>query len=223
LQAMIFDMDGTLLDSFDPIGDAYTATVVRLAGAPPPREQLVASFALGPPGRILPHLLGRPVTADEIDVYHAELASRAARVTPYPRIAPVLKMLSARVPLAVFSGASTLSCEILLEATGLRSPFGVIVGSELVEHPKPAPDGLELTCERVGVPPSSAAYVGDSPNDMLAARRAGVLAVAAGWGELFDPRSPADIAPRTPEGLLELLPDGRSRKDPSLGGCLHPG
>ncbi|MEW6058999.1 MAG: HAD family hydrolase [Actinomycetota bacterium] len=209
VRSVIFDMDGTLIDSFDAIADAYGATVDQLGGGIRPRNELVAAFALGPPGRILAHLLGRPVASDEIEVYHRELSARAPRVTLYPNVGRVVEALSARVPLAVFSGASTLSCEILLRVTRLRSPFGVVLGSDHVERPKPEPDGIELTCERVGVPPESAAYVGDSPDDMAAARRAGVLAVAAAWGELFDPQCPADVVVSAPEGLLELVPDGR--------------
>ena len=208
MRAVIFDMDGTLLDSFDAIADAYGTTVDRLGGGTRPREEIVAAFALGPPGRILTHLLSRPVNTDEIDTYHAELSARALRVALYPHVAGVVETLSARVPLAVFSGASTLSCEILLGATGMRSQFGVVLGSDLVECPKPAPDGIELTCARLGVPPASAAYVGDSPDDVTAARRAGVLAIAAGWGELFDSDCPADVVVRVPEELLDLVPDG---------------
>jgi HAD superfamily hydrolase (TIGR01509 family) len=211
VRAVIFDMDGTLIDSFDTIAHAYAATVDRLGGRTRPREELVAAFALGPPGRILAHVLGRAVTTDEIETYHAELSTRAPRVEPFPRVAGVVEALSARVPLAVFSGASTLSCEILLGATGMRSRFSVVLGSDVVAFPKPAPDGIELICERMGVPPGSAAYVGDSPDDMAAARRAGALAVAAGWGELFDPDSTADVVALTPEELLEIVPGRQPR------------
>jgi HAD superfamily hydrolase (TIGR01509 family) len=211
IRAVIFDMDGTLIDSFDAIADAYGATVGRLGGGARLRKDLVAAFALGPPGRILAHLLGRSVNANEIETYHAELSARAPRVAPYPHVVHVVDALSARVPLAVFSGASTLSCEILLGATGLLSRFAVTLGSDLVGSPKPAPDGVKLTCERLGVAPAAAAYVGDSPDDMTAARRAGVLAVAAGWGELFDPHFPADVVARAPEGLLGIVPERQPR------------
>jgi phosphoglycolate phosphatase-like HAD superfamily hydrolase len=91
----------------------------------------------------------------------------------------------------VFSGASVRACRILLGRADLLSFFSVIVGGDEVEIPKPAPDGIHLACERQRVTPSDAAYVGDAPNDLEAARRSGALAVAAAWGHEYRPGEPA--------------------------------
>jgi len=74
-----------------------------------------------------------------------------------------------------------------------------------VARPKPWPDGIEQACRELGVAPGDAAYVGDAPNDLEAARRSGALAVAAGWGHQFRPDEPADLVAPTPGDLLALL------------------
>ena len=72
--------------------------------------------------------------------------------------------------LAVFTGADRVSLRLLLGRTGLLGRFEVTTGGDEVANAKPAPDGILLTCERLGVDPARAAYVGDSRPDMEAAR-----------------------------------------------------
>ena len=205
VRAVVFDMDGTLVVSHEAITDAYAATLVHLGAAPRSRQEIVRAFPLGPAAAILARLLERPVSGEELESYFRQLGLRARRVRAYPGVVAALALLAERAPLGVFSGASTRSCEILLEATLLRPYFTAIVGGDLVERPKPAPDGIVATCTHLGLPPSDVAYVGDSPLDLEAARSAGALAVAAGWGELFDPANEADVVAGAPAELLSLV------------------
>jgi phosphoglycolate phosphatase-like HAD superfamily hydrolase len=105
----------------------------------------------------------------------------------------------------VSTGASTDAAEILLGAAGLSRFFDVVVGGDEVALPKPAPDGIRLACERLGVRPRNAAYVGDADVDLEAARRAGAVAIAAGWGHLYRPGHEADRVLRRPGELAMLL------------------
>lgn len=205
VRAVIFDMDGTLVASHEIITDAYEATLEHLGAAPRSRQEIVQTFPLGPDAAILARLLGRPVSGEELESYHRQLGVRARRVRTYPGVVAALALLAERAPLGVFSGASTRSCEILLEATLLRPYFAAIVGGDLVERPKPAPDGIVTTCAHLGFPPSEVAYVGDSPLDLEAARSSGALAVAAAWGEQFDPANDADVVAGAPGELLSLV------------------
>lgn len=131
---------------------------------------------------MLTHLLGRPSTPDDIEDYHTRLAANAHSVTVYPGIRETLEAMHPRMPLAVFSGASIRACRILLEAAGLLAHFDALVGADEVARSKPEPDGIELACRRLDVPVREAAYVGDAPNDLEAARRSGALAIGAVWG-----------------------------------------
>jgi HAD superfamily hydrolase (TIGR01509 family) len=205
LQALIWDMDGTLIDSGTVVPDAFIATVQALTGTTCTREQVIELYPLGPPTIMLPRLLGRPCTAADLDAYHERLHAMAAKIQPYPEIFSVLETLRARLPMAVFTGASARAARMLLEATGLLEHFAVVVAGDQVKRQKPHPEGILRACERLGVPAQAAAYVADAPIDLEAARRAGAVPVAAGWGHLHQAGAPAQVVLRRPRELLALL------------------
>jgi pyrophosphatase PpaX len=91
----------------------------------------------------------------------------------------------------------------------LASSFDVVVGFEDTERHKPDPEPVLLAVEKLGGSPEEAAYVGDSPFDIGAAKAARVFAIAVGWGGIHpDERLLAqepDAFVRTPEELLRAL------------------
>jgi HAD superfamily hydrolase (TIGR01509 family) len=180
LQAVIWDMDGTLIDSGTVVPDAFIATVRAITGSTYTRQQI-------------------------IDVYHSRLGAIAAQIQPYPQIASVLAGLHGRLPMAVFTGASGRAARLLLKATGLLEFLAVVVAGDQVARQKPEPDGVVRACELLGVPPHRACYVADAPIDLEAARRAGVVAVAAGWGHQYQSSAPAQVVLQQPQELLERL------------------
>lgn len=203
--AIVFDMDGTLFDSSSIVPDAYMAAVAALSGPRVRAEEVIAAYPVGPPVALLAHLLGRPVAPEEVTVYHQALGARAAGLRPYAGIPEAVAELRRRVPLAVFTGADRIACEMLMRAAGLAASFAALVGTDEIERPKPEPDGILEACRRLGVQPDAAAYVGDSPIDLEAARRSGALAVAAAWGHQYRSAEPADVRPAIPEELLSLV------------------
>jgi HAD superfamily hydrolase (TIGR01509 family) len=205
IDAVIFDMDGTLIDSMSPVTDAYVETIVAAGGPRYAHEEIVAAFLKGPSDRMLAHLLGRPVMAEETSDYHRRLGENASSLAPYPGIAQALDALAQSKRLAVFTGADRVSLRLLLGRTELRQRFEVTTGGDEVANSKPAPDGILLTCERLGVDPARAAYVGDSRPDMEAARAAGTIAVGAAWGNLWQGSHPADLTAAAPADLVALL------------------
>jgi HAD superfamily hydrolase (TIGR01549 family) len=205
LEALIWDMDGTLIDSRIAVPDAYVATVKALGGPAYTREQVIELYPLGPPANLLTRLLGRPSTTADLDEYHRRLRANASTIGVYPEIESVLARLDGRLPMAVFTGASGRAAQLLLEATGLLPRFAAVVGGDQVERQKPHPDGVLRACELLGVPAEAAAYVADAPIDLVAAERAGALPVAAGWGHLYEPTAPARVVLQRPGELLELL------------------
>ena len=94
-------------------------------------------------------------------------------------------------------------------ASRAREHVDVVVAREDTERHKPEPDPLLLAVERLGGDAAEAAYVGDSPFDIRAAKAAGVFAVAVGWGGIHpDERLLAeepDAFVQTPEELLDVL------------------
>jgi HAD superfamily hydrolase (TIGR01509 family) len=155
---------------------------------------------------MLEHLLGRPVTETEHASYHHRLNIGASEMRPYPGLEGALTELTgAGLRLALFTGADVTSLDLLLGRTGLRDRFDVRTGGDEAGRPKPDPAGIVLTCDRLDVGPSAAAYVGDSEQDMLAARAAGALAVGAGWGSLWRSSHPAEVVVRRPADLATVL------------------
>jgi HAD superfamily hydrolase (TIGR01509 family) len=205
LLALIWDMDGTLVDSGAAVPDAFVATVQAIGGITYTREEVIDLYPVGPPALMLTRLLGRPCTPADLVDYYQRLRATASTIQPYPEIASVLTMLHGRLPMAVFTGASSQAAHMLLEETGLLDHFGVVVAGDQVDRQKPHPDGIVRVCERLGVPAQAAAYVADSPIDLEAARRAGALPIAAGWGHLYQPSAPARVVALRPGELLGLL------------------
>ncbi|WP_241825363.1 HAD family hydrolase [Micromonospora sp. CB01531] len=205
MDGIVFDMDGTLIESHAVVPAAYRAAIVDGGGPALSDAEIIAGYSLGPPAALLTHLIGRPATEVDLACYHEHLATLAERVAVYPGVAEALADVAGRVPVGLFTGASHRAAEILLDRAGLRGHFRVVLGGDEVARPKPHPDGVELACRLLGLDPHRAAYVGDSPLDLRAARSSGAMAVAAGWGHQYDAAEPADLAAGRPEELLSLL------------------
>jgi HAD superfamily hydrolase (TIGR01549 family) len=206
IEAVIFDMDGTLFDSMDPVTQGFIEAIVTAGGPRYSAHDIIGAFPRGWAGPMMSHLLGRPYTDDELGNYHARLDAGSNALRPYPGIDAAVDALSERgIRLALFTGADLRSVEILLGRTSLKGRFEVVTGGDEVAHAKPAPDGIVLTCERLDMDPAAIAYVGDSVADMRAARTAGALAVGAGWGRLWEAGIEADVIADQPSDLLGLV------------------
>jgi HAD superfamily hydrolase (TIGR01549 family) len=208
IAAVVFDMDGTLLDSLAVQLESYRRAIVESGGRDRSHEDILASFPIGSAVAMLEALIERPVGAHAVARYEAHLLEGASRVRPYDGVTDALRALSARFRLGVFTAADTRAADVLLSATGLRGFFDVVIGGDLAGRTKPAPDGLILACDALATSPLEAAYVGDGPSDAAVARACGALAVAAGWGHQFEIDRDADVVVATPDELVRLLVDG---------------
>lgn len=209
VDAVVFDMDGTLLDSSRTVPAAYAAAIYELCGRSCTEEEVIAAYSAGPAGALIALFTGRPSTDADVDCWHRHLESRLHLTSTYDGIAEALATLQARgLKLAVFTGATLRAAGAQLQHSGLSSFFDVVVASDEVERVKPAPDGLLLAAQRLDASPDRMAYVGDALNDLRCARAVGALPVAAGWGHLFEPDGERHLVARSPHELLSLVSGG---------------
>lgn len=210
--AVLFDLDGTLIDSVDLIVRSYEHTM-REHGLPSPgRDEWIRwlgtplkhQFAL-----LVGECADRDARVDElIRTYRAwNHAHHDALVKPYPQVRECLAGLAAQGRLmGVVTSKMRASALRGIAHVGLDPAwFSCVVALEDTERHKPHPDPLLCALGRLGVDPRDAVYVGDSPHDAACAQAAGATAVAVRWGP-FDPSHFDHLAPlRWLEDPRELL------------------
>ena len=190
LSAVLFDFDGTLVDTTEMIHQSMKhATSSVLGREDIPRETLLANV-----GRPLPRQM------ELIDAENAELLLEAYRshheqhhdtlIGEFPGVEESLARLgSAGIKVAVVTSKRRLSVEMALKNfPGLRNVVDRFVTLEDTTEHKPNPEPLLRALELLGVPKERAAYVGDSPFDVEAAKAAGLASVAVSWGAFSEDR-----------------------------------
>lgn len=213
-QAILFDLDGTLVDSApDLAGAANDMRLARGLDALPLSKlrPLVGSGARGMVGRALDVAPGDPtfeVVRDEfLERYEARMTAQTAL---FEGIAPVLDALDrAGMPWAIVTNKATRFGKPLVHALGLGSRAATLVCGDTTAHSKPHPAPLLEAARRLGVSPAGCVYVGDDRRDVVAGRAAGMETVAVAWGYLGeeDPIGAwsADHVLQIPAELLKLL------------------
>jgi phosphoglycolate phosphatase len=206
LQAVIFDFDGTLADSYPAI-TASVNHVRALHGMPPLDEDTVRRHV----GRGPVHLMEHTVPGVEVETavrqyraHHPGVMRSGTRLLP--GVAETLAALHAGgLRLAVCSNKPRPFTHALLDYLQLAPLFAVTVGPEDAPRPKPAPDMLRLALTRLGVPAAAALYVGDMTVDIETARAAGV----AVWSVPTGSDDRASLRAAGPDRLLDDFGDLR--------------
>jgi AHBA synthesis associated protein len=179
--AVVFDMDGVLVDSIAVMRQAFEIAYAEVVGGDsPPFEEYRTHL-----GKYFPdimRLMGLPAAMQE--PFMRESARLADQVLVYPGVPRMLDRLrDLGVGTAVATGKSGERARNLLSLLGLLDRFDTVVGSDEVARSKPAPDIVERALGLLKVRPSAAMMVGDAVTDLGSAHAAGVTAVAAVWGE----------------------------------------
>lgn len=179
--AVIFDCDGTLVDSMPAHFEAWCQALALHGAGGVFREDVF--FAMG----------GRPST-DIVEELNSEydlklnpesiaIAKREAylkrlkSITLIEEVATFAESLRGRVPMAIATGSNRMVVEKTLQAVGINDWFDEVVSSEDVKEGKPAPDVFLRAAELLGVPPEKCLVLEDAPAGILAAQRAGMKVV----------------------------------------------
>jgi pyrophosphatase PpaX len=206
---VLFDLDGTLLDSGWMILASMRHATRTVLERDIPEQELLAR--VGGSG------LGEQMRAfdperveDLVAVYREHNEPLHREVAACEGVLPVLDRLRAEGRrLGVVTAKRHATVQLAAHALPFLDDLDVIVGWDDTDRHKPHPDPILHALEQLGAAPPDAAYVGDSPFDLTAARAADVFAVAVTWGrihssELLAAEEP-DAIVDTPEELLAVL------------------
>ena len=171
INAVLFDMDGVLLDSFEAWASLLDAAARHFGNPPVTREAFRAVYGQSTQVDVDRFFPGQTVESVEA-YYEAHFAEHAGAVEVDPGAADILAALDRQgVPTAVITNTPSALARQMLERASLV-PNAVVGGSD-VPQPKPAPDMVFRACELLAVEPWDALVVGDSDYDKQAAAAAG--------------------------------------------------
>jgi 2-phosphoglycolate phosphatase len=180
-KAVIFDLDGTLADTFPLIVSAWNAAVSPHTGRTYSANEVISRFGIPDPAMIKRELPGA-AGDDAVEVYHAHYESQHGGVSAFDGVDEMLAaMQRCRIPMALVTGKGRRSAGITVRKLGWSDLFRIIITGEDIEHQKPAPEGLLRVARELNLQPHDCIFVGDSPADMGAGKAAKMRIVAAGW------------------------------------------
>jgi len=193
-KAVLFDLDGTLIDSLPDIAAAANRLLAAEGRAPLTPAEVRPMIGDGA-GRLVERVfaarggLPGPALAPYLARFVADYEKRAADLTrPFPHVAETLAGLKAEgIRMAVCTNKPSGATALALGTLGLADFFDVVVGGDDAPALKPDPRHLLAAVERLGTSVGDTAMVGDSANDVLAAKAAGIPCVAVSFGYLRGP------------------------------------
>jgi HAD superfamily hydrolase (TIGR01509 family) len=209
IEAVVFDLDGVLLDSEQRWNEAKEA-LVRESGGRWREEAPVAMMGMSSPewSRYLREDLGVPLSREEINreiVRRMEDRFRDA-LPLLPGAGEAVRALAARWPLGLASSSNREVIDLFLELSGFGDAFRVTVSSEEVERGKPAPDVYLRTAEKLGVDPARAVAIEDSSNGIRAGAAAGMPVIAVPNPHYPPAADALALAAVTVDGVGEVTP-----------------
>jgi len=197
IEAVLFDLDGTLADTAPDMARTVNEMRVRRGLDPVAGELVRPHVSKGARGMLLAAF---QVTNEDpqfaamrdefLEIYAGNLCVDSCL---FPGMEEVLQGLEARgMPWGVVTNKFELLARPILEQLGIAKRAGAIVGGDTCPRPKPFPDPLVFAASTMRVAPESTLYVGDDERDVQAARAAGMPVLVAGYGYLGDGTPPTE-------------------------------
>jgi HAD superfamily hydrolase (TIGR01509 family) len=181
MNAVVFDLDGVLIDS-EPVWEEVRRAFVAGNGGQwqPDTQQRLMGMSTAEWAAYLSGELGVRLPAGDVARGVVEQMARRYEdgVPLMPGAVAAVRRLASRWPLGLASSSPRALIDVVLDRTGLASSFKATVSTEEVERGKPAPDGYLLAARRLGVDPAACAAVEDSSNGLRSADAAGMRVIA---------------------------------------------
>lgn len=182
IRTLLFDLDGTIIDTNELIIQSFLHTFEGLGPEPLTREHIVPNMGR-PLIEQMVHFSGREQVEDLMVKYREfNIGRHDELVTEFPYVRETLAQLhAAGVKLGVVTSKIRRTTEMGLRLTGMYDFFGTIVTVDDVKKPKPDPEGICKALLDLGADASTAMMVGDSHYDIEAAHNAGIRSVGVSW------------------------------------------
>lgn len=207
---VLFDLDGTLIDSIDLIVDSYLHVFQTHQLPALSRAELIEGI-----GTPLWTVFGgftddRAVIDSWIATYREyNLGHHDQRVVAFPGVTEMLRTIHGTGrPLGLVTSKNHSGAERGLRLIGVHDLFTVIVGADDVTHPKPHPEPVQRALGLLGAEPANAWYIGDSHHDIACGNAAGTRTIGVTWGPVARERLVASEPTHlvdTPDQLLDRL------------------
>jgi phosphoglycolate phosphatase len=212
IELVVFDLDGTLVDSSRDISNAVNALVEELGGRPLDNAVIVDMVGEGAELLVRRALARASLDPDTpgalqrfLELYDTRLM---VHTSPYGGMVDTLDRLEGQIPLSVLTNKPARATALLLQGLGLSHYFGDVIGGDTAWGRKPDPAGLLHLAAAAGVAPERVLMVGDSAIDLATARNAGtrICLVRYGFGYRFAPGDfrGDELFVDSPSGLLNV-------------------
>ena len=208
---ILFDVDGTLVDTQQ---DVYISLNLALQEIGLPQISIrTAKLAIGPgPKDFMKYVLG------EENLYRTQALRAAFRPIYWERCADhvvlfsgmmqlLVELRECAIKLGVATNKARFGTDVIFKAHDVQNSFDLIMTRDEVEKPKPDPEMISFACNKLNAAPERTLMLGDTDNDILAAKAAGVKSCLALWGysnQMEKLKEEADFAVQHPLGLLSL-------------------
>ena len=214
VQAVLFDLDGTLVDSAPDLAGAANDLRAEHGLPPLPYESLRPMVGTGARGMV-GVAFGRAPGDEGFEVLRDAFLARYERrllqeTAVFAAMHAVLQRLEAApLPWGIVTNKALRFASPLVQGLDLHRRSAVLIGGDSTPHAKPHPAPLLEAARRIGVDPAHCVYVGDDHRDIVAGRAAGMATLAAGWGYLGQGEAiedwGADAVVTEPAALLQWL------------------
>lgn len=215
LQAVFFDLDGTLLDTATDIATATNQVLVHHQLKPQPVEYIRPLVGQGV-GEIIKKLFFLEPDSDKFSQIRHQILAAYQQVMlqetkPFPGIDNVLTLLNQHsIPWGIITNKPMWLAQPLVDRIEHLLNYHLLIGREVLPFAKPHPLPLNYACQQIKhITPRHCVYVGDAKTDILAAKAAGMQSIAAAYGYILPEDDPkkwqADYLITSPDDLLTWL------------------